>query len=149
MSNIDDIPNNEALVVQRYIDNPHTLNGTKYDVRIHVLVTSVNPLSIYLLDDGHIRMATMKYEQSDLKNVYKHLTNWSLNKNHKDFKQTTWNLKDLVDYLDKNGLDSKKALDDMKDALVKTFILAEEDLYECNKNNTVGFLEVKLNIWDS
>ncbi len=45
-------------------------------------ITSVNPLKIYLYDEGLVRFATEKYEKSmsDTKNVFAHLTNYSINK---------------------------------------------------------------------
>jgi hypothetical protein len=36
------------VVVSRYIDNPLLLNGCKFDCRLYVAVTSMNPLQIYL-----------------------------------------------------------------------------------------------------
>ena len=130
------------MVVQQYIDNPLTLNDTKFHIQLYVLVTSINPLRIYLLDDGHVLMAAVKYDQKDFKNVYKHLTNVHLNRNHKDFKQTSWNMKDLWFYIDAIGFDSKAVKVELKDAIVKTLIMAEEDLYECNKNNSFEFFQV-------
>ena len=32
----------------RYVDNPYLVGGKKFDLRIYALVTSYNPLRIYL-----------------------------------------------------------------------------------------------------
>jgi len=63
--------------------NPHLINGFKYDMRIYVLVTSYDPLKIYIYDDGLGRFATEKYttKSKNLKLRYIHLTNYSVNKN--------------------------------------------------------------------
>ena len=44
-----------------YIDNPLTFNGFKFDLRIYVAITSVNPLRIYIYEEGLTRFATCKY----------------------------------------------------------------------------------------
>ena len=54
------IPKNAPMIVQRYIARPHLINGTKYDLRIYVLVTSINPLVVYLYDEGLVRFASNK-----------------------------------------------------------------------------------------
>jgi tubulin polyglutamylase TTLL4 len=45
-------------VVSQYISNPHTINGFKYDLRIYVVVTSFEPLKIFLFKEGLVRFAT-------------------------------------------------------------------------------------------
>ena len=51
-------------------------------MRIYVAITSINPLRIYIYEEGLARFASEKYDTSDLKNVFSHLTNYSINKNH-------------------------------------------------------------------
>ncbi|KRZ96577.1 Tubulin polyglutamylase ttll-4 [Trichinella sp. T8] len=77
------IPINENLVAQKYIRNPYLINGYKFDLRFYVLVTSFHPLRIYLYNEGIVRFAGCKYDDSEesLKNDYIHLTNFSINKN--------------------------------------------------------------------
>lgn len=48
----------ESFVVQHYIDNPHLINGLKYDLRLYVGVSSFNPLKVFLFPDGLTRFAT-------------------------------------------------------------------------------------------
>lgn len=49
-------------------------------MRIYVAITSVNPLRIYVYEEGLTRFATEKYNNDDPKNVFVHLTNYSINK---------------------------------------------------------------------
>ena len=52
-------------LVQRYIHDPFLIDGYKFDLRIYVLVTSFNPLRVYLYEDGLVRFATTPYPTND------------------------------------------------------------------------------------
>lgn len=41
-----------SYIVSNYIDNPHLIAGYKYDFKVFVLVTSINPLKVYIYEDG-------------------------------------------------------------------------------------------------
>lgn len=58
------------------------LNGYKFDLRIYVLVTSVNPLEMFIYKEGFGRFSTVPYnlDPNDKANKYIHLTNVSINK---------------------------------------------------------------------
>jgi len=81
------------------------INGLKFDLRIYVALTSINPLRIYVYEEGLARFASEKYDTSDLKNVYSHLTNYSINKknfsetNELGSKKNKWTLGAFKDYL--------------------------------------------------
>lgn len=86
ISNFDEVPRGagqQACVVQQYLSNPLLIDGYKWDLRIYVAVTSINPLRIYVYEEGLCRFASEKYDTKDLKNVYSHLTNYSINKKNK------------------------------------------------------------------
>jgi tubulin polyglutamylase TTLL5 len=74
--------------VQEYIHNPFLIDGYKFDLRIYVLVTRVEPLTIFIYKEGLARFATEKYDtniinQDDERSNFIHLTNFSINKNNK------------------------------------------------------------------
>lgn len=66
---------------------PHLINGFKYDLRIYVLVTSFEPLTIFLYADGLVRFATQRYTTKNKKSRYAHLTNFSVNKKATNYKK--------------------------------------------------------------
>jgi len=69
-------------VVQRYVDKPLLLDGYKFDLRLYVVVTSYDPLKVYLNAEGLVRLATERYSASPqmLHHRTMHLTNYSVNK---------------------------------------------------------------------
>jgi len=52
----------EHLVVQKYLNNPHVIENLKYDLRLYVLLAGVDPMRIFLYNDGLARFATSEYE---------------------------------------------------------------------------------------
>ena len=80
----------QQTVVQQYIDNPLLINKRKFDLRVYVLITSMNPLRIYMYKEGLARFATVDYSYNfdTLKNRFIHLTNYSINKNNKNTKMS-------------------------------------------------------------
>lgn len=56
------------------------INGYKFDLRIYVIVTSVNPLEVFLYKEGFARFSTIPFslDPTDKGNKYIHLTNVSI-----------------------------------------------------------------------
>lgn len=59
--NGDKLPSQDHLIVQEYIEKPFLMEGYKFDLRVYILVTSCDPLKIFLYHDGLVRMGTEKY----------------------------------------------------------------------------------------
>lgn len=75
--------------IQRYIENPYLIDKKKFDVRLYVMIRGIDPMEAYLCDEGLVRVCTQNYKKPDhsnIKNMYMHLTNYSLNKNSNKFK---------------------------------------------------------------
>jgi hypothetical protein len=76
------------FLVQRYIENPYVFDKKKFDLRLYVVIKGVDPLEAYLCDEGLARFCTSNYAKPDhnnIRNLYMHLTNFSLNKNSDNF----------------------------------------------------------------
>jgi hypothetical protein len=48
-------PAKKALVVQKYMKHPLLINDYKFDLRIYAMVTSFDPLKVYLFHNGLVR----------------------------------------------------------------------------------------------
>lgn len=58
-----------SFVVQKYIEKPLLVKGKKFDIRQFVLVTSLDPLIVWIFDDNYLRFCTQDYKIDDLTNV--------------------------------------------------------------------------------
>ena len=66
----------EPYIVQRYIHNPLLIGHKKFDMRIYVLVTSHNPLTVYLYRSGFGRFTHYRYEANDIYNHEMRMSNF-------------------------------------------------------------------------
>ena len=76
------------MVAQRYIHKPYLIDGLKFDLRIYVLLYGVDPLRVFVYQEGLARFATEEYvgpQKSNLDNLFMHLTNYAINKNSDNF----------------------------------------------------------------
>ncbi len=97
-------PQAEAYIVQKYIIDPLLIGGKKFDLRIYVLVTSYQPLTVYLYRTGFARFTHHRYTTNteDINNNYIHLTNVAVQKTSDKYNEVTggkWDLRSLKLYL--------------------------------------------------
>lgn len=87
VDNLKQVPKHENLVISRYLDNPLLLYGHKFDLRIYVVVTSFDPLRIYVYREGLVRFASEKYDLNKFNDdtKFSHLTNYSINKRNENY----------------------------------------------------------------
>ncbi|XP_060649358.1 tubulin polyglutamylase TTLL13 isoform X1 [Drosophila nasuta] len=79
---------NERLICQTYVYRPLLIDGYKFDLRVYTLITSVDPLRIYVYNEGLARFATNKYVEptpGNANDLYMHLTNYSVNKRNSQY----------------------------------------------------------------
>lgn len=130
-------------MVSEYIHNPLLINGYKFDLRIYVALTSVNPLRIYIYEEGLARFATCKYQSNagtGTRQKYMHLTNYSINKKNaalkdlnkgelKDGEGYKWSLGALRKLFRDQGVDDKAIWRQIEDIVLKTIISGEPQIY--------------------
>ncbi|RXN26204.1 tubulin polyglutamylase TTLL5 isoform X1 [Labeo rohita] len=146
------IPLDENILVSRYISNPLLIDSFKFDVRLYVLVTSYDPVLIYLYEEGLARFATVKYDHAtaNIKNQFMHLTNYSVNKKSSDYVSIVlavlslrvslpfscddpevedygnkWSMSAMLRYLRQEGKDTTLLMGQIEDLIIKAVLSAE------------------------
>ena len=133
-------------------------------MRLYVLVTSFDPIKIYLFKDGLVRLATVPYStsKSSLKQRFVHLTNYSVNKkadayvkntnsptktqNDKDGgeegdaaaneeMESKLSLTQLRKEFQKMNIDYNEVFAKIKDLIIKTVFSAEQPILQCMGGN--------------
>jgi tubulin polyglutamylase TTLL6/13 len=59
---LDDVNPYDHYVIQRYLHKPFLIDGLKFDLRLYVFLCGLNPLRIYLYNEGLSRFATEQYQ---------------------------------------------------------------------------------------
>ncbi|XP_061721366.1 tubulin polyglutamylase TTLL5 isoform X3 [Cydia pomonella] len=136
----EQIPKGENVVVAKYIDKPLLIGGHKCDLRLYVCVTSIDPLLIYLYEEGLVRFATVKYDKTNknLWNPCMHLCNYSINKYHTDYIKCDdpnagnighkWTLSALLRHLRKQGRNTTALMASIEDLVVKSVLSSAQTI---------------------
>ncbi|NXC29424.1 TTL13 polyglutamylase, partial [Campylorhamphus procurvoides] len=146
----EDIKHGERMICQQYISEPFLIDGFKFDMRIYVLVTSCDPLRVFLYKEGLARFATMRYINRSSRNLgdtCMHLTNYAINKHNENFVQddtigSKRKLSTLNAWMAEHNYDTKKLWADIDDIVIKTLISAHPVLkhhyQSCFPNHNAG-----------
>ncbi|MCL4131906.1 UNVERIFIED_CONTAM: hypothetical protein GTU68_055116 [Idotea baltica] len=135
VSQVDQVPADETSLVCRYLDSPLLVDGYKCDLRLYVAVTSLDPLVVYLYEEGLVRLATIKYQHGkNLWNPCIHLTNYSVNKFHSNYVQNEdpevddrgnkWSLSAFLRHLKARGTDTGALMRGIEDVIIKSILSA-------------------------
>jgi len=160
-------------IVSEYINNPLLFDGFKFDLRVYVAITCINPLRLYIYEDGLTRFATGKYNNSlhgnKKQSKFTHLTNYSLNKFNPNFVANTdpnadgvgskWSLQALRKAFREQGIDDQAIFKRIEDVIIKTILSGEATIFNAceqyvpHRNNCfelLGFdilIDNQLNPW--
>jgi len=115
----------------------------KFDLRIYVVVTCLDPLRIYVYNEWLARFCTDEFNFNNLENKFAHLTNYSVNKKNAKFIPNTnsdcddsgnkWSLSALNRYLEKMGIDLRLLWSRIYDEIIKSIISVEPLFYSIVK----------------
>ena len=72
------------FIAQKYIESPMIVKNRKFDLRVWVLVTDWNPLTIWLFKKPYVRFPAHDYSTDDICNNMAHLANNSIAKHGSD-----------------------------------------------------------------
>jgi tubulin polyglutamylase TTLL11 len=120
------------------------LDGKKFDLRLYVLIVGFDPIKVYLADEGLARLCTQDYKKptaANLKNMFVHLTNFSLNKESDKYKAPTEDfltddsgskrlLTSAWKVLEEAGHDVEEIKEKIKDTVRKSVITMEPYLLQ-------------------
>lgn len=115
--------------------NPYLIDGYKFDLRIYVLVTNVQPLRIFMHKEGLARFASEKFKLKAFNNPFIHLTNYAINKDNANFTADETgetghkrSLQSVFKKLEEDGVNMKKLHSGIHEIIVKTLISIQPDL---------------------
>ncbi|KAL4834621.1 hypothetical protein H8958_006384 [Nasalis larvatus] len=111
---------------------PFVIDGFKFDLRIYVLVTSCDPLRIFVYNEGLARFATTSYSRpctDNLDDICMHLTNYSINKHSSNFSRDAHSgskrkLSSFNAYMEDHSYNVEQIWRDIEDVIIKTLISA-------------------------
>jgi len=126
------VPNDAKWLAQEYLADAHLYDGFKYVLRCYVLISSVEPLRVYLYKDGFVKLASEPYRHGDYDNLYAHLTNPDVNALNEDADAPVvfHSFETYRNWLKRAGADPDALFAGVRDIAVLTAIAACEQMRE-------------------
>ena len=150
LQDLAELPVDETVVVSRYIMNPLLIQGLKFDLRVYVLVTSFDPLKAFIYREGLTRFASAPYstDADHMQDAFRHLTNYSINKNSCTFVENSdlrcdnvghkWSLSALNKHLRCVGVDVDLMWNRIMDLIVKTLLSVQPAISSRTRQVSAG-----------
>ncbi|XP_023027613.2 tubulin tyrosine ligase-like 15 isoform X1 [Leptinotarsa decemlineata] len=121
--------------IQEYVDKPLLINGHKFDIGIYTVITSVEPLRIYIYNgEALLRFCPSKYYPFDPENLDKYVVGddylpiWDVPALDYYYNELGFGMRDSLNaYLHSKGQDPGVIWEQIEDA-IRTVILSKEAL---------------------
>eukprot|EP00938_MAST-03A_sp_MAST-3A-sp1_P003734 g3734.t1 len=130
---------NRKYLLQRYIHRPLLINRLKFDIRLYVLVTSFNPLVVFMFNEGLVRFCTEPFNMNKSSSAG-HLTNYSVQKHTNVFQENQcadedstghkWSFTALLRHIREHHGNEKvrQVRENIQRLVAKTMIAVEENI---------------------
>lgn len=162
VKDITEVAYSEPMVIQRYLKHPLLLSGFKFDLRIYVLITALNPLEVFLYKEGFARMSTVQYtlNPDKLGNKFVHLTNSSIQKHNPNsqtdsldhsFGGTKISLETLKQRLQFQGINFDTIWQQIREIIIKSLLAVQSEMESTPSSfDLVGYdvlIDANLKAW--
>lgn len=129
---LKDVSPTEHIICQLYVNRPLLIDGFKFDLRVYALITCIDPLRVYVYNEGLARFATSPYHEPkghNTTNMYMHLTNYSVNKHSRTYSKddelgSKRKFSTLNRILSAEGYDVVTLWNSIDDVVIKTIVSA-------------------------
>ncbi|XP_040571969.1 probable tubulin polyglutamylase ttll-15 [Lepeophtheirus salmonis] len=127
--------NDSGSFVQEFVQDPFLIDGYKFDVGVYTMITSIDPLRIYVFDaDVLLRFCPEKYHPFDPKNRDKYVVHddyrptWKVPTLSKYYSDLGYSFKETLNaYIRSIGKDSDTLWKDIEDIIVSVYKNKEKD----------------------
>lgn len=124
------------------MSKPYLIDNLKFDLRIYALLLGVEPMRVFVFQEGIARFATEEYvgpTKGNINNLFMHLTNYAINKKSDAFVQnededddsgTKRTLTSIFEYLTEHepGFKSEQMMQQIEDIAVKACLSVQPAL---------------------
>ena len=132
-------PQMKGILVQQYVYPPFLVSGLKFNFRLYVIVTDVEPLRLYVYDEAMLYFSGEKFNAEDTGTLASHITNRGYTdaprffpdaipfEGHPDAEEvdrSTRTLSAFMQYLEEEGHDADLMWSEVKQVIFKTFAAA-------------------------
>ena len=139
-------PLQEDVLVQRYLEHAHLLDGHRYTLRIWIVVLSLDPFVVYICRQGLAKRAATLYRQDreSLSDTIMHLTNSDIQKGASNGPMPLLSLEDFERYLQRDGHDYSALWNAIRIACARTVLMTRQGLLDLSASVVAGHAPFEL-----